>query len=255
MVEAIQSVLAADVRDKVKKANSLSPTSGALRRIGAIVVGMTSEDGDQLLKMKTKLSTSMTLTQFDNGYWYAAELKEFAETIGIPSANKLRKDELETAIKRFLKTGKIKSPTKRSLSTPGPKDVELGLSLDLPVVVYTNDKETKAFLDREAQKLAPGLKRKSGARYRLNRWREEQLVKGVKLTYGDLVKQYIRLNQTDEPFAQIPHGRYINFLSDFLAAEKGATREQAIKAWEQLKTLDIPKNYRSWAKSQSSKSR
>ena len=51
----------------------------------------------------------------------------------------------------------------------------------------------------------------------LNRWREEQLVKGVKLTYGDLVKEYIRLNQTDEPFAQIPHGRYINFLSDFLA--------------------------------------
>jgi hypothetical protein len=212
------------------------------------------EERSQLLKLKTKLSTSMTLTQFDNGYWYAAELKEFAETIGIPFANKLRKDELETAIKHLLKTGKIKSPTKR-LSTSGPKDVELRLSLDLPVVVYMNDKETKAFLDREAQKLAPGLKRKSGARYRLNRWREEQLVKGVKLTYGDLVKEYVRLNQTEEPFAQIPHGRYINFVSDFLAAEKGATREQAMKVWAQLKTLDIPKNYRSWAKSQSSNSR
>ena len=197
----------------------------------------------------------MTLTQFANGYWYAAELKEFADTIGIPLANKLRKDELETAIKHFLKSGKIKSPAKRSLSTSGPKDVELGLSLDLPVVVYTNDKETKAFLVREAQKLAPGLKRKSGARYRLNRWREEQLVKGVKLKYRDLIKQYVRLNQTEEAFARIPHARYINFVSDFLAAEKGATREQAIKAWERLKTLDIPNNYRSWAKSQSSKSK
>jgi hypothetical protein len=197
----------------------------------------------------------MTLTQFNNGYWYAAELKEFAKTIGIPFANKLRKDELETAIKHFLKTGKIKSPTRRSLSTPGPKDVELGLSLDLPVVVYTNDKETKAFHDREAQKLAPGVKRKSGTRYRLNRWREEQLVKGVKLTYGDLVKEYVRLNQTEGPFAHIPHDRYINFVSDFLAAEKGATKEQAMKAWEQLKTLDIPKNYRSWVKAQSSRSR
>jgi carboxylesterase type B len=210
------------------------------------------------LKLKMKLSTAMTLTQFDNGYWYAAELKEFAKTLGIPFANKLRKDELETAIKYLLKTGKktgkIKSPTKRSLSTAGPKDVESGLSLDLPVMVYTSNKETKAFLHQEAQKLAPGLKRKSGARYRLNRWREEQLVKGVKLTYGDLVKEYVRLNQTQEPFAQIPQGRYINFMSDFLAAEKGATREQAIKAWEQLKTLDIPKNYRSWAKSRSSKS-
>ena len=197
----------------------------------------------------------MTLTQFDNGYWYATELKEFAETIGIPSATKLRKDELEKAIKLFLETGKIKSPTRRSLSTSGAKDVERGLSLDLPVVVYTNDKETKTFLEREAQRLAPGLKRKSGVRYRLNRWREVQLIKGVKLTYVDLVEEYIRMNQTREPFAQIPHGRYINFISDFLAAEKGATREQAMRAWKKLKALDVPKNYRSWVKSQSSKSR
>ena len=207
------------------------------------------------MKLKTKLSTSMTSSQFDNGYWYATELKDFAERIGIPSASKLRKDELEKAIRLFLETGKIKSPIKRSLSTSGTKDVERGLSLDLPVVVYTNDKETKAFLEREAQRLAPGLKRKSGVRYRLNRWREEQLIKGVKLTYGDLVMEYIRLNQTKEPFAQIPHGRYINFISDFLAAEKVATREQAMRAWEKLKTLDVPKNYRSWVKSQSSKPR
>jgi hypothetical protein len=105
--------------------------------------------GGQLLKLKTKLSMSMTLTQFDNGYWYAAELKEFAETLGIPFPNKLRKDELETAIKHFLKTGKIKSPTQRNLSTSGPQDLKLGLSLDLPVVVYTSNKETKAFLHRE----------------------------------------------------------------------------------------------------------
>jgi len=197
----------------------------------------------------------MTWAQFENGYWYLTELKEFAERIGIPSANKLRKDELEKAIKLFLESGKIKAPTRRSLSTSGTKDVERGLSLDLRVVHYTNDKETKAFLERAAQKLAPGWKRKSGVRYRLNRWREERLIKGAKLTYGDLVKEYVRLNQTRKPFAQIPHGRYINFMSDFLAAEKGATKEQAIKAWRNLKALDIPKNYRSWVKSQSSKSR
>jgi hypothetical protein len=207
------------------------------------------------LNLKKKLSRSMTLTQFDNGYWYANQLKEFAKTIGVPSASKLRKDELEKAIRLFLQTGKIESPTKRALSTPGVKDVERGLSLDLPVVVYTNDNETKSFLEREALKLAPDLKRRSGARYRLNRWREEQLSNGVKLTYGGLVKEYIRLHEIKERFAQIPHGRYINFMSDFLASEKGATRAQAIKAWEKLKTLDAPKNYRSWVKSQSSKTR
>ena len=207
------------------------------------------------LKSKDKLSTSMTLTQFDNGYWYATELKEFADSIGIPSASKLRKDELEKAIKHFLRTGKIERPTERNLSKSGIKDVERGLSLSLPVIFYTNDKETKTFLECEAQELAPGLKRKSGARYRLNRWREEQLMMGVKLTYGDMVKEYVRLCQTEKPFTKIPHGRYINFMSEFLASEKGATRERAIKAWKQLKNLDAPKTYRAWVKSQTSKSR
>jgi hypothetical protein len=208
-----------------------------------------------LVNQRTKLSTSMTLGQFENGYWYATQLKDFAEGIGIPSASKLRKDELESAIRSFLVTGKAKNPTKRNLSSSGIKDVERGLSLELEVIRYTNDKETKSFLEREAQKRAPGLKRKSGVRYRFNRWREEQLVKGVRLTYEHLVEEYVRLNRTNEPFAQIPHGRYINFISDFLAAEKGATREQAVKAWEKLKSLDAPKNYRAWVQARSSKSR
>jgi hypothetical protein len=198
------------------------------------------------LKSNTKLSASMTVTEFDNGYWYATELKEFAELIGIPSAAKLRKDELEKAIRFHLATGKIVSPTKRSLSRSGTKDVERGLRLDLPVVLYTNDKETKEFLEREARRLAPGMKRKSGARYRLNRWREEQLTTGINLTYGDLIREYVRLNQTDRPFARIAHARYINFVSDFMSAEKGATRKQATKAWEQLKAMNVPKTYRAW---------
>jgi len=197
----------------------------------------------------------MTLTQFDNGYWYATELKTFAQMIGLPSAGKLRKDELEKAIKLFLKSGKAKNPAKRNLSMSGIKDIERGLRLDLPVALYMNDKATKDFLEREAQKLAPGLKRKSGVRYRLNRWREERLVKGVKLTYGDLVKEYVRLNQTREDFAQIPIRCYVNFMSDFFSAQKGATRAQAMKAWRKLKTLDVPKDYRSWVESQSQKVR
>lgn len=190
----------------------------------------------------------MSLTEFDNGYWYAIEVKEFAKTLGITAAGKLRKDELELAIKHFLKTGKIQNPTKRRLSHSGRKDVERELRLDLPVVVYTNDKTTKDFLERESQKIAPGLKRKSGARYRLNRWREEQIANGVKLTYGALVNEYVRLNQTEAPFAHVPTGRYINFVADYLAAEKNPTRAEAIKAWKKLKDLDIPKDYRSWLK-------
>ncbi len=190
----------------------------------------------------------MTVEQFENGYWYATEIKEFAKTIGIPAAGKLRKDELEKEIISFLRTGKIKNSVKRDLRRAGIKDIEKGLTLKLPVVNYTSNKETKDFIVKEALKIAPGLKRRSGARYRLNRWREEQLTAGVKITYRDLVNKYVELNQSEEPFAQVPSGRYINFLSDYLAAEKGATKEKAIKVWKKLKTLDIPKNYRAWKK-------
>jgi SAP domain-containing new25 len=202
---------------------------------------------------KNRLSPAMTLAQFENGYWYADELKNFARTLSIANAAKLRKDELEKAIKHFLATGKIKAPTKRSLVKTGETDIEKGLSLNLAVVNYTSNKTTKDFLVSEALKIAPGLKKKSGARYRLNRWREEQLTAGKKITYRDLVKKYVELNSGDERFAQIPSGRYINFLSDYLAAEKGASKEDAIGAWKKLKKLDIPKNYKSWKKSKAAK--
>jgi hypothetical protein len=188
----------------------------------------------------------MTLQQFDNGYWYTTELQEFAQAIGVPQAKKLRKDELEKALKRFLETGKAESPTRRNLSPNGTRDTERGLRLDLPVAVYTNDRETKDFLEQEARRIDPSLKHRSGSRYRLNRWREERLTAGVRITYRDLVRQYVRLNCAEEPFARIPHGRYINFMADFLAAEKGATRSEAIRAWKALKVLDAPKTYRAW---------
>jgi hypothetical protein len=61
-----------------------------------------------------------------------------------------------------------------------------------------------------------------------------------------VVEEYVRLSQSVGRFAQIPHGRYINFLSDFLAREPGATKGEAIKAWHSLKTMDCPKTYRAW---------
>jgi hypothetical protein len=190
----------------------------------------------------------MSLTQFEHGYWYATELKQFADSIGIPSANKLRKDELEKAITSYLRSGKIQLPTKRRLSRTGPPDLELGLTLDLPVINYTSNKVTKIFLEVEAKKIVPNLKRKSGARYRLNRWREEQLTAGKALTYGDLVKRYIELNSTPGDFPKIPFACYVNFLSEFLANEKSATHAQAIAAWKKLKRADLPKTYRAWVK-------
>ena len=189
----------------------------------------------------------MTLREFENGYWYLDQLKDFAERIGIPAARKLRKDELEKAIVVFLRTGNAALPTGRALRRTGAQDVERGLSLKLRVENYTSNRDTKDFILEQARLMAPDVREKSGVWYRLNRWREEQITDGKQPTYGDLVRQYIVLNKMPR-FEKVPHDRYINFVADFLEADKGATRAEAIAAWKELKELDVPKNYVSWVK-------
>jgi hypothetical protein len=195
--------------------------------------------------MAAALSPTMTVRDFENGYWYLEQLKIFAGHIGIPAAKKLRKDELEKAIVAFLRTGKAASPTKRSLRKRGVKDVARGLDLKLRIAHYTSNRHTKHFIVEQARLMAPEVREKSGVWYRLNRWREEQVTSGRHPTYGDLVRQYIAMNRT-ERFKKIPHGRYINFVAAFLAADKAGTRAEAIAAWAEVKRLDVPKNYASW---------
>ena len=185
----------------------------------------------------------MTVREFENGYWYLDQLKNFAERIGIPAAKKLRKDELEKAIVTFLHTGKAALPTKRSLRRIGVKDVDCGLNLKLRIEHYTCNRETKEFIVEQARLMVPQVREKPGVWYRLNRWREEQTTSGKHPTYGDLVRQYIALNKM-ERFEKVPHGRYINFVAEFLAANKAVTRAEAIAAWTELKRLDVPKDMR-----------
>ncbi len=194
----------------------------------------------------------MTLREFENGYWYREQLKDFAERIGIPSAAKLRKDELERAIVGFLRTGKAALPTKRSLDRTGIRDVERGLRLKLRIENYTSNRETKDFIIEQARLMAPDVRMKSGVWYRLNRWREEQITSGARPTYADLVRQYIALNKMQR-FERIPVGRYNNFVADFLAANKKGTRAKVIAAWKELKRLDVPKIYASWVKARASR--
>ena len=199
------------------------------------------------VSMAGALSPAMTLRDFENGYWYLEQLKNFAERIGIPAAKKLRKDELEKAIVMFLRTGNAALPTKRSLRRIGVKDVDCGLTLKLRIEHYTCNRETKEFIVEQARLMVPEVREKAGVWYRLNRWREEQTTSGKHPTYGDLVRQYIALNKM-ERFEKIPHGRYINFVAEFLAANEGVTRAEAIAAWTELKRLDVPKDYESWVK-------
>jgi hypothetical protein len=190
----------------------------------------------------------MTAQAFENGYWYATELRAFAVKIGIPSANKLRKDQLEAALRNRLFGEQVSGAVLSVTPKPGMRDIEKGLRLDLAVVHYTSNKETKSFIEREAAKIQPNFKRASGTRYLLNRWREQQIAAGRKITYRDLVLQAIELNKSKRGPLRIEHGRYMNFIADYMAANTGATHAMAVRAWHEVKTMDAPKTYASWSR-------
>src|SRR3954470_16563126 len=93
-----------------------------------------------------RLSYAMSEKQFDNGYWYATQIKAFAKQLGIKGSAKLRKDELEDLIRHFLRTGKIKNSSRKTIQKKGIKDIDKGLHSKLIVVNYTSDKQTKDFI-------------------------------------------------------------------------------------------------------------
>ncbi len=191
-----------------------------------------------------KLNKDMSVEEFDNGYWYASKLKAFAKSIGVLRSSVLRKDQIEPLIRHYLKTGEVKQAPKPK-AAPKQKDSDLGLRLDLPIRHYTNNPETKNFLKSESLKQDPDFKLKPGAMYRINRWRDAQIAAGVPITYGDLVDEFVKLNACDH-YEPMPVTRYINFLSDYMKHESGATREEGIAAWHELKRMDVPKDYASW---------
>jgi SAP domain-containing new25 len=197
---------------------------------------------------KRKLSAAMTLQAFDNGYWYAAELRSFAVKMRIPSASKLRKDQLEAAIKYLLRDEGAKFEAAAVTPKQGPRDVARGLRLDLPVVHYTSNKETKSFIEREASKIQSCFKCASGTRYLLNRWREEQIAERRRITYRDLVLQAIALNESKRGPLRLEHGRYMNFISDYMAENKGASHNNAVGAWHEVKAMEGPKTYDAWVR-------
>ena len=194
--------------------------------------------------MSARLSKRMSVKAFENGYWYATDLIEFGKTLGLPAAHRMRKNELESAITAYLTTGRLPKTISSKPLKKGIKDIDKGLKLDLPIANYTSNRVTKGFIRREATRRNPAIKEKSGVWYRLNRWREANVAKRA-VTYGELIDQYIALNSLAR-FERIPHPRYINFLADYFAAEKNASRKAAIAAWKQLKNMDVPKTYESW---------
>ena len=193
-----------------------------------------------------KLHASMSVEEFDDGYFYAAELKTFARQLGI-AVGRRRKLELEALIRDFLRTGT--APLTKPV--PGRRSGESRdrLAAETIVRAYVDDRRTKAFLRDFVHARVPELRDKSGQWYWLNEWRRTQLQSGQRITYADLGNRLFELMRSEGRLPRIPAARFNNFITDFWTdpANKGKSRADAVAAWERIKSVPGPKTYEAYA--------
>ena len=184
----------------------------------------------------------MSVEEFDDGYFYATELKAFARQLGIPVGRR-RKLELEALIRDFLRTGVVPVPTPEPRRRSGAGRDRLAAGT--VVRNYVDDRTTKDFLRGLVHARAPSLKDRSGQWYWLNDWRRGQIQAGRRITYADLGNRLLELMRTQGRLPRIPAARFNNFMTDFRAdpANRGKSRADAVAAWEHVKSVPGPKTY------------
>ncbi len=199
-----------------------------------------------------KLRPSMSVEEFEDGYFYAAELKGFARQLGIPVGRR-HKLELEALIRDFLRTGIVPSAESVPHRRSGEKRDKL--APESIVRNYVDDMRTKNFLRDLIHVRAPSLKDKSGQWYWLNDWRRKQLQSAKRITYADLANRLLELARTEGRLPRIPSARFNNFITDFRAdpVNKRKSRAEAVAAWECIKSVPGPKTYQAYAALKSSR--
>ena len=187
------------------------------------------------------LHRGMSIEEFDNGYFYATDLKAFARKVGIAVGN-FRKIDLEKLIREFLRTGKV--PDRKPVMPRKASEARDRLKPDTVVTNYVGDKKTKDFLLELVHAEAPKLGQKSG-QWWLNDWRRKKQEARACFTYRDLAEHLRVLMQAEGCLQRIPSARMNNFITDFRAdpANAGIPREEALKVWNWLKARPGPKTY------------
>lgn len=209
----------------------------------------TQKNMQKRISDRLKLRPDMSAHEFDGGYYYATELKDFARAVGIAVGN-YRKNELEELIREFLATGSV--PDRKPVAPRKSGEARDELRAENRVVNYVGDRRTKAFLLELVKNRSPGgLRDKSGQWYWLNDWRRKQQEARRSFTYQDLADHLYGLMTTRGRLPQIPSARMNNFITDFRAdpANAGVSRADVLKAWEALKRKPGPKTYEEYRKS------
>lgn len=194
------------------------------------------------------LTPRTSLEDFRNFYWYLDELVAFSQRHGLSTSG--QKLDIIRRIEFFLKTGKTaakpEQPRKRSKASArvGPITMQRKVTDD-----FKCDKETRKF-----------FKSMIGDHFHftahLQQFRRDKQSKGIPLTYGDLVREWLadRERRKDKNYKS-PLQRtweYNRFVRDFMADKTRNTGKgiaTAARAWNLVRVHNGPRSYVEYIKS------
>lgn len=187
--------------------------------------------------MRPNLTKNISVESFRDFYWLKEELQSFCRQNGISASGS--KIEISDRIEIFLRTGEIEKPIKK---TKVNKKIEPRVDLSLDTVITEDHRcsqDVRAFFKTVILKfhfstyIQNYFKNNVGKTYRdvVNAWNEEEGRK-KEPTYKKKIDPQFEYNQ---------------FIRDFFADTKnqGKNREEAIKAWNEIKKLPGSNKYES----------
>lgn len=179
--------------------------------------------------MRPNLTKEISAEIFKDFYWLKEELQSFCKVNGIsPSGSKI---EISDRIEIFLRTGEIK----KDLRKPRPnKKSQTQENLSLDTIITENH--------RCSQHVRAFFKTAISPNFHFSTYIQNYFKNNIGKTYRDVVNAWYEENERkkDPGYKKeiAPQFEYNQFIRDFFADPKnqGESREEAIKAWNNIKS-------------------
>ena len=186
--------------------------------------------------MRPELTSDLNVNDFRNFYWLKEELQNFCRENGISASGS--KIEITDRISVFLETGKIQKPMRiRSSSSKKVKLEELSLD-----TVITENHRCSQVVRAFFKSVIP--------KFHFSTYIQNYFKENVGKTYRDVVNAwYEEEDRKKDPSYKKQIGlqfEYNQFTRDYFAniKNKGKKREDAIKAWNEIKALPGSNKYK-----------
>tara|TARA_Y200000002_G_scaffold365378_1_gene355228 strand:+ start:2599 stop:3171 length:573 start_codon:yes stop_codon:yes gene_type:complete len=181
------------------------------------------------VKNRPKLNTTIKVDDFKSFYWLKKELILFCKHLKIPTQGS--KIELIARIEHFLSCGQILDCQPKV--GHAFRDSDNGITASTPVINYRNDAQTRAFFVSHI-----------GEQFKFNDYLRSFARKenDGSLSYGDLVQGY-KDSLKHKKITIDKQFEYNQFQRDFFKHNPKGKREDCLKAWQLIKSVQGQPTY------------